>query len=128
MLYITHKFEYARLWTQQCTLHSNCNESVFTIVQRTQSVKRLADSPMPMSNETKICGFTKFILERIQIAPRKPSPQRAAYAGIQMVTSILFSYWEHTQLQISTFLEHINFGAGFKENVTATRSVSRFKF
>jgi hypothetical protein len=61
---------------------------------------------------------------------RRHSPQRTAYATSQMITRLLFSWWEHTKLQSSTFREHVNFGAGFKKKVTviAARSVSRFKF
>jgi hypothetical protein len=61
---------------------------------------------------------------------RTHSPQMTEYATSQMITRILFSLWEHTKLQISTFRERVNFETGFKEKVTviSTRPVSRFKF
>jgi hypothetical protein len=68
--------------------------------------------------------------KKLNTSARKHSPQMTAYATSQMITRLLFSWWEHTKLQSSTFREHVNFGARVKEKVTviATRPVSRFKF
>jgi hypothetical protein len=61
---------------------------------------------------------------------KTPSQQQTACSASQMITRLLFSWWEHTKLQSSTFREHVSFWAGFKEkvNVVATRPLSRFYF
>jgi hypothetical protein len=60
----------------------------------------------------------------------RPTPQMTVYATNHMITRILFSWWEHTKLQCSTFREHVDFGDGFNEEVTVivTTPVSRFKY
>jgi hypothetical protein len=83
--------------------------------------------PIPIPTRNSV---SKLNMNKIIISARKLFPLMTAFATSQMITSILFSCWEHTKLQISTFLKHISFGVGFEENVTviATRPVSSFKF
>jgi hypothetical protein len=68
--------------------------------------------------------------KKLKTNATSPSPQMTVYATSQTITRIPFSWWEHKKLQCSTFREHIDFGDGFKEEVTliVTIAVSRFEF
>jgi hypothetical protein len=72
---------------------------------------------MLIPNGTWMSRF-KGNLKKKTTSARIPSPQTTVYATSQVITSLLFSWWEETRLQSSTFREHVNLAAGFKEKVT----------